>query len=705
MKIDLLPESHDEITSIIGKYYDEYKTQRADIDLASELNDTMYAAGTSRGTMDVEQGKWIPLVDDNQSNVGSTLFNRGVNTRAGMLGAIIASGRQLWHYTDTYIDGVPLAQNTNSFEAGVMNGFANWALKADGWERKAPEFCTSVYKDGNVFALVGMREEERTVWQAEEVAAGTSINPETGVEEPVMVKKLKQKKGVAFKYPTFSFPYPRNVFLDKYISDMQRQSCVIINSMTSRSLLMAEGKLLDQEAVMAIGTDARWDGSEASAGKDNDATNLGRDFDPSTVTGTMLRWDVYLTIPVQDGEFYDNDVTSDDTEYEMKRFYIVGVGNTANKMTVLKITDQFDPDGEIPLQPVRCIPSDGDMFYHATLGEIIRSTYCAECAIRNATIDNMAIRARPPIKVRSRGMGLVKDLTWKPDQKWFMDDLTAIEKFEPPEITQQSQVLINQLREESQLAMATDQARLGEYAGARTSKYEVQRVTGATDTTVALQNAYVIGQLLPWMARKFLSYTREFVDTEIITRVVNTHLPMPVRGETIGSYDISVDIVGQYMDEQEKAAQANEAMQLISTPANAQLLPPATRLALLKQFFEARKFDVSKLDFDGWTKDSEANAINRIEQMLQTGVLVPPVEGENVDVHLRVARAQYQRWRGLENTDDPRSANIPVLLEYIKALQDAKLLQEQQLAQTAQGMQQAPQQEQAPQGELQGMMQ
>ncbi len=689
MKVDLLSdESRDAKKTLIGKYFDDFRAQREDIDLVSELDDSMYKGATSRGTWDAQERKWTPLSTDNKSNVGSVLFHRQVNTRAGMLGAILASGRPLWQYLDRYVEGIPLAEETGSFRAGVLNAFAKWALEQDGWARKAPEFCTSVYKDSNIFAQVSLKEEKRDVWVAEDYDTGKrTLDPETGAEKPVMGKRLVKKTGVAFSYPTFTFPYPRNIYLDKYVSDIQAQECVIVHSMTSKAKLMAEGDRLDQEAVKELDKDSYWDGTYGSEAKEKDAEQTERDFDPNTLTGTMLRWDVYMNCPLLNGEWYDRDEAEGEVaDFEVKRLYSVWVGNDANDMKCVKVTDEFDPDGEIPLVPVRALPSDGDMFYHTTHGEVVRSVYCAVCAIRNATIDNFGIRARPPVQVNINSMGLIKDIAWKPDAVWYVDGPNSVTKFEPPDITAQSQNLIDQLEEETKLALATDAARLGEYAGARTSKYEVQRVTSATDTTVALQNAYVIGQLLPWMARKMLSYTTVFVKPEVIRRVVNAHLPQPIEGELIGEYDIEVDLVGQYIEDQERAAEAMEAMQIISNPANAQIIPPATRLALIKQFLEARKFKLARLDFEGQTADSDANAVARLEQMLATGVFIPPNEGENVDVHLRIARSYALKWQGLEDAPDPRAANIPLIGQYIQALMQMKQNAEQQIAQQQAGM-------------------
>jgi len=61
-------------------------------------------------------------------------------------------------------------------------------------------------------------------------------------------------------------------------------------------------------------------------------------------------------------------------------------------------------------------------------------------------------------------------------------------------------------------------------------------------------------------------------------------------------------------------------------------------------------------------------------------------------MHLKVARGEEIRWRGLEDSGDPRAANLPLLQQYI---QELVLLQQQ----GAQGAQQLPS---GPQNQTQG---
>jgi hypothetical protein len=88
-------------------------------------------------------------------------------------------------------------------------------------------------------------------------------------------------------------------------------------------------------------------------------------------------------------------------------------------------------------------------------------------------------------------------------------------------------------------------------------------------------------------------------------------------------------------------------------------------------YVEHKRLPVSRLIGGPNTADSEANARQRIQMMLLMGEYIPPAEGENTDVHLRIARAERLRWAGLEQSDDARAKNLPLIDRYIQDLKSA----------------------------------
>ncbi len=668
--------------------YDEYVAQREDIDEEYEISDWMYKGGTYRGKFDKERRRWVPRMVEGKANVGSLLFHRQVNTLAGMLGAILLSGRDLWKYRDKPVTGNPEAEETGKMTADHLNALTKWCMKQDQWiETKLPEFCTSVFKMSNVFAMITMKSEEHTILVSETQTEETGEIDEYG--QPVLDYKrtVKEKKGV-IEYPSVCFPYPRNIYADKYISSMRDQECVIVLSTTTKSSLVREGDTLDQEAVAKIDPEKlMWDQSNGAAGKNSDEENAHRDGVKQS-EGLMLRWDVLMQSPVKDGQWYEPDKPEDGEAVEHKLIWGVAIGNDLEESVWVKTTDRVSPDGEMPIKEIRALPDDSDMLYHTNLGKLVSPAYAADAALLNAALDNMAVINDPPLEVNEKLCRRVKDFTFKSGQRWDVNGPNAIKPHEVRDSTLQTTALREQVREDVKLALATDQPRLGEYAGARTTKYEVQRVAGSTDQTLALKNSYIVGQLLPWLAKKYVGYCRTYMKAESIQRILGEMMPDQIVSKMdVGEYDVVVDIVTQHEDDQYRSEALGRVMNILSNPIFLQSETHSTDLGELMRFYmEHEKFPARVIGPPN-TADSEANARTRIQDMLRTGIYYPPQEGENLVVHLRVARAERLRWRGLERGADNRAQNVQLIDQYVTEVRQIMQAQQQQAQQAAMQMQ------------------
>lgn len=648
-------------------HFDRFYEQREDIDAAYEIADWQYKAGTNRGTYDTERRKWIPRYANGKSNAGSTVSHRMVNTLAGILGEILLSGRELWRYTDPHMENNPDAGETGRFTADAMNALSHFIQRQDEFEQKIPEFCTSIFKSSNIFAKISVNRKERTVWEPEDVV-DTVGTDETG--EPILetTRKNTKKTKYEFAYPTVSFPYPRNIYADKYIGKIQDQQVVIQLSTTTKHRLMAEGKFLKQEEVRLIDEEEMtWDGTYGGAGQNEDADNLNRD-EFSQSAGILLRWDIYQWVPMTGTELMIDENAAEEGPDKMKLLWTVWIGNTLEDAICLKVVDDFDADGEIPIKEIRVSADEADTLYHTFLAEIIRPGYAADCTLLNTTLDNNAVRNDPPLSILE-GAHSVTDFTYKKGQKWIVRTHDAIMPHPPEDTTQQTSILREQIREDIKLALATDPSKLGEYAKSHTSATEVMRVAGSTDVTIALRNAYIVGQLLPWLGRKYLSYSKAYIAPKTIQRILGEVLPIPPQGEMLGEYDVVVDIVGKFQDDRERATSMTQFMQTVSQ--NPQLLQSATHRVDLGEavrvWAESLNVPTARLILPPNNVDSEQNARNRIQLMIKTGTYIPPQEGEMHDVHMRVARAERMRWRGIE--DDPRAENVELIDQYIQDLQ------------------------------------
>ena len=690
--IQISEEAVEKVREFQAARYEEYKSQREDdIDKGYSLADWFYSGGTARIEWNAAKSAYVPTHTDVESNVGSMLFNRQVNTKAGLLSAIMNSGRPLVNYVDRGSDGEPLSEETGQVTADCMNALTKWVMKADGFSTKIPEFCTSVHKLSNIFALITIRREERTIHYTERTKVPTGeTDPETG--EPIMtdVAGPRKKKGVVFNFPSVSFPHPQNVFCNKLIPTIQGQDCVIITSITSLPELKREGKWFDADALASIDPKRmQWDGTEGAVAKEGSLENRGRD-DNLMSEGRLLRFDSFVRVPIMNGEWVD---WEEDTPIEYELFWTTFVGNGLGQDAVcLKAVSGFDPDDEIPLEIVRSSPDRLDMLYHMFDSEKIKSVYIADCMLMNSAVDQSALLADPPTEYLEGGYVPRGDIKVKPGAQLHVRERGAVSPMRIFDNTQSLVALRQQVREDAKMAMATDDARVGEYAGARTTKYEVMRVTGATDSAVQVQNDYIVSQFCEWLGRKYLSYIDKYMEPEQITRIIGQMLPgRIIENPVLGDYDVVVDVVHEYFDDIERKEglgvmlQAfGQVPQLLQSPSH-----QIDMCDLVKEMF--RSFGLpSRLVRKRNNADSEAMARGRVQMMLSEGVFIPPQQGEDHGTHERVARAEALRWKGLENSGDPRAANVPLLLEYAQACKQMDQQEQQQMMQQQQAAQAQP---------------
>ncbi len=669
-----------------GEVFQDYWNQRDDIDEGYELSDWMYKCGTHRGTFNKERRKWIPAIDEEKSNLGSGLAHRQVNTLAGILGSILLSGRDLWRYNEPRMKGS--TEEPGAYTAEAMNTITRWIQKMDGFDQKIPEFCVSVFKHSNIFALFGMRQVkyDTTVSRLTMEEKGAATDEEGEEIEGLVDVEITRDVKVETKYtqiPSVTFPYPRNIYLDKHIASIEDQDCVIILSLTTRKALMSEGKFLDQKLLAKTpNSDLAWDGNFGSEGKKSDAEHLGRDADigEGTKSRLMLRWDIYQYLPMRKGKYVSEDDIGEEDEDEevegvldMKLMWTVCVGNTLSDAICLKMvsSQHFAPDGKIPIKEIRAIPDSSDVLYHTCFSEITRPMYAADCTMMNAACDGTGLAIDPPMSVRM-GRHKATDFRVKSGVRWDVKDHDDIRQWLPKDNMQQLISLREQIRDDMKLVMATDQARLGEYAGARTSAFEVSKVTSSTDTTIAIRNAYIVGQILPWLADKYLTYCREFIDPTIVTQILGETIPTRPMGGYVGDYDVTVDIVGEYEDEMQRRTEMNNVMQVLTNPAYLRSETHEINVGeLVKEFLEVNRFSVGKIVTAPMSGDSEANARQRIARMMETGEYIPPKPGENHAVHMHLALSEMRRWAGVTADKDPRVANAAVLKQYVAALKEA----------------------------------
>lgn len=660
------PESLQKYIDFTNSEYTRYKSDREDIDTKNEWADYMYACAQNRGKMSSDQADKIGRAKDTRSSLGSVIFHRQVNALAAQLVQVAKSQPDLWRYSPAYNDGQPLSDQDAKSRSDLANAMARWIRRKDGFDKKIPEFATSIYKNSNIPVMIQQRVRYKRITITEPVYE-TQQDPTTGEPISVLVDERQVEKEVVVEnYPSVTLPHWSMVYADRYISSLPNQNCVIVLSLVTRTELQSEvsSGFLDEKEFEKVTEDFMWDGSEGSEQLKREAQNRGKDFQPGK--GLYLRWDTYARVPMKDGGKWD------DNENHVL-MWGTHIGNTLDSAITLALDYCPDPDGEIPLEMIRANPDRSEELYHTTTAEVVRSLYAADTTLMNLGIDNIVNCIDPPMMVVD-GQHRIRDFRIFAGQRFHVDNLNALKPFDIRDMTGQLVPMRQQIRQDAREALSTDPAMMGQYAGARTSATEFSEVSRNTKGPHYVQITYILNQLLPWMARKYMSYCEKFVDPNTTFQIADQEKQYKSTfKDSVGEYDVLVDIVDEYQRTESLQREITTIMQTIGTVPYFQQSQTHTTDAgeLLRVWMGLLKMrDVSKIILPAQGVDSENAAASRISAILNGGQYTPPVPGENHNIHLRVAEAERLRWRGLENEADPRVANLPLLDQYILELKN-----------------------------------
>jgi hypothetical protein len=651
-------------TSEAETAFEKYRSDREDIDDLNEIADYMYSCAQNRSIMSSEKSKGMDRDGDTRANVGSTVYFRQVNTLASQLVQVAKSRPDMWKYVT-----VGNAENGMSHEdakqaADNANALARWTWKQDRMGEKLPEFAVHAFKYSNVYAMIRQNRtyaRRKVIEPIFDTVIGTDGQPrqtQTG-ENVRWVTEPKEN------FPSISFPHVDMVYADRYIGNIADQNCVIMLSRRTRSEIYQDVMLgyFDQDAYDKITKDDEWDGTTGGEQAEKEFTNRERDYSPGS-TGTFLQWDVFMRAPIDDAGSWDEDNPP-------QLYWGTIIGNTMSNGKVMRIERNPDPDDEIPIKEIRVNPDSSDELFHTTNAEVVRSAYSASCTLMNMALDNMGNVNDPPLKIVD-GQHRVKDFTYKKGARWHVDNVNAITQMEIRDNTLQTGALLDRVDAAVNQALATDPALMGQYAGARTSASEFLGVNSNTKLPHLTQISYILNQLLPWMARKYMSYWYAYGLPEQIAQIADQDKYYDIYVKDVAAkmqfgFDVVVDIVDEYEDDMVKQQQTTAIIQTIGSVPFYQQSPFHTVNAgeLLKEWLTQMKWNPNRIIMPSAETDSVKAARSENQAMLVTGQYDRPQPGENHIVHLREHESERLRWNGLEKSSDLRAVNLPLLDQHI----------------------------------------
>jgi hypothetical protein len=305
---------------------------------------------------------------DTRANVGSVVYHRGVNAMASQLVGVMRSRPDLWKYEQQWIEGIQESYEDGLDRARAAMGLARWTRRKDEFDRKIPEFATSVCKLSNIFAMVGQKRTYKRKLCVEPITE-TVVDPMTGEPQVSVVGEKKYWDSVLVdNFPSVTFPHAGNIYMDRWIPTVQGQNCVVICNIRNRTEIYNDVQMgyFSKEAYDKLDEGHYWDGVYGAKQKEAEHDNREQTF---SVSGTdmFLQWDVLIRAPIADSKW--------DDENPPEIYWMTVVGNTINGGVVMRLERNPDPDDEFPLKEIRIMPDNSDTLYHTTTAEVVRRLY------------------------------------------------------------------------------------------------------------------------------------------------------------------------------------------------------------------------------------------------------------------------------------------------------------------------------------------
>ncbi len=658
----------------VSDYEARFKGQRAEWDEETtgiwNLQDAMWRSGLNDSAVQSQKHRGANEPDQwERAKTGSTLFYRQVRQKASNGYAVQTSRDVPFKYDAISSSEFDKAEYADA-RADKLNLLAKWSMKNDKFGLKCIDFWTQVYKYGNVPVMVEWVQE-----MGKKVISEPVFEPGTNNITDTVKREIDT---AIVNRPTFNVLPVESLYADTAIGNIQDQECVIVSTVVSMTDLIdgVRSGIYREDLIELIGRTQQWDGS--SGGYDNQnnkKNNRGMEREPTNSgTGQYLKREIFVNMPIDDEK-----ETWDEMKNIPKRFRVTMFGNTPNSAIVARVERNQEPDDTIPIEMIHANPDDGDLLYHISDYEVIRSNIATETTLIRQTLDNNTLVNKPP-QWEVAGAVEGNDRSFGPEARWIVDDPNSIGFIDVRDLSQTNIQLLQYIKEDSNTANAIDKNMVGESFGARTTASEATTISGNSRRPNVVNIEYILQQFVSFYAQRLKvsweAYGRHDQIIQITDDNENRHFIKPTG--ISGEFDIVVDVVDDMKDEEVKAQRLINGA---TTFANNPQLSGQVDWALMASELAESIFGTDKFIVPAQDGDAVATANNNLVMMLQHGQPPQLTPDMNLAKHLEVYKEARQQWKGYED----QNPNIQVLDNAIGQL-------EQMVAQQNQGGgQQAPQ--------------
>jgi hypothetical protein len=664
------------VKDLASRYFERYRVEHDNMqERVWKIADFMYRCGKNNSLRKAKQ------TDETRANTGSTIFFRQVRTLASQLIAILNSRPEPYKYVPIYTSNFFSKYEEGKALAEQVNVLDRWTRKNDNWGQKTTEAMFQLVKKGNLPVMVmwdrvlGKRMVKRPI------RAG--VDPETGMEQTLGYEYVEEDV-IVKNQPSLKIWPLEDFYADPCIDELKNQNCVIMRSVVNYSELydgQRSGYFINVDKLDA--QDA-FRGETYDNARDDRAQNLNLPVSDDMQTNNFKRWDVFLRLPIENGEW-------DDTKHKPVWYWCTMVGDDVFSSKCIQIRRNYDPDDEFPGFMWHCIPDDDGELYHMGYSQAMESNYEEQTTAKNQAIDNKTLKNRRPL-MAVRGEIYSQDLTYGKDKVIWVDNQNSLREMQIADIQGDNLQVVSYLDDDSNRTAGTDKPIVGEPLGGRASATEAQNVFDqASKPHIVLAKYALSDQFLPFVARKFRRYWETYAIEEQVVELTGEGQIFQIKPFFLhGDYDVQADVVEEFDTNVTKQQNISWMLQTILPLAGDKLNIPE----VAKEVFAISGFKNTQ----NWFKndmniDAEIVARRENEEMKQ-GRMAQIQEGEDSEAHLRVHQAEELQYRSLAE----KPAWLTLLKQHIEETKFAMQQKNMQaMAQMMGQMQAGPEQ-----GQLEG---
>ena len=617
----------------------------------SGLNDSAIQSQKHRGAN--EPDKW------ERAKTGSTLFYRQVRQKASNGYAVQTSRDMPFRYDSIASSEFEKAEDSE-LRAEKLNLLAKWSMKNDSFNVKSIDFWTQVYKRGNVPVMVEWIQEMGKKKVIEPI-----FEPGTANVIDTVVREIDT---AVVNRPTFHVLPVESLYADTAIGNIQDQECVIVSTVVSITEIVEgiRSGIYREDTLEMLNRSHQWDGySGGFDNENNKKNNRGMEREPTNSgTGQYLKREVFVNMPIDSEK-----KTWDELENVPQRYRVTMFGNQPTNAIVARIERNQEPDDSIPIEMIHANPDDGDILYHISDYEVIRSNIEAETTVIRQLIDNNTLVNKQPMwEVAGAVEG--NDRTFGPDARWIVDDPNSIGFVQVRDLSQTNIGLLQYLKDDSNTANSIDKNMVGESFGARTTASEATTITSNSRRPNIVNIEYILEQYIAFYAKRLKVNWEAYGRRDQTIQITNSNDQKELIKPTniAGDYDIIIDVVDDMQDEEVKAQRIINAANVFAQNPE---LSRRTDWDLLYSEIAESLLGTDKFVIQANDGDAAVNAVNNANMVLTNGTMPQITPDMNLKKHLEVYKEARQQWVGAEE-QNPNTALLDQLIAQVEQMIQAQ---------------------------------